>query len=382
MRACSIVMVCLCACHKDDSAAQGVAERTPVQIAIVADAEVSESSEYIATLKSRRSMTLQPQIDGQVTQILVHSGEHVTQGQALMQIDPAKQAAQVLSQQATRSARLATLNYWKQQAQRLQVLYDGGAVSRQELEQTKSQYAQAEADASALNASVREQQVQLQYFRISAPAAGMVGDIPVRVGDYVTPQSKLTTLEQNQMLEAYISVPVERSGDLREGLAVEISDGDGKPMVSTRLNFVSAAVADDTQSVLVKAVVSNEDGALRAGQFVHARLVWTTHHAPVVPVLAVFRLNGQHFAYVAEGEGAALVAHQRPVAVGEQHGNDYAIKAGLKAGERVVVSGVQKLHDGALLQALPAPPAAASLRATSAPAATANAKAASATGAQ
>ena len=355
MRPSTIALLCLAACHKGDGAGEGAAERTPVQIAVVADAPVSETSEYLATLKSRRSITLQPQIDGQITAIVVHSGEHVTQGQQLMQIDPAKQQAQVLSQQATRSSRLATLNYWKQQAERLQVLFEGGAVSRQELEQSKSQYAQAEADASALDASVREQQVQLQYFRISAPAAGVVGDIPVRVGDHVTPQTKLTTLDQNQMLEAYISVPVERSGDLREGLPVEIWNGDNKSIVSTQLNFVSSAVADDTQSVLVKAVVSNEDGALRAGQFVHARIVWTTHSAPVVPVLAIFRLTGQHFAYVAEGQGDALVARQRPVVVGEQHGNDYAIKAGLKAGERVVISGVQKLHDGAPLQALPMP---------------------------
>jgi RND family efflux transporter MFP subunit len=356
MRTPLLALLCLGACHKaDEAAAAGVEARTPVQIAAVAESPVRESSEYVATLKSRRSITLQPQIDGQITQILVHSGEHATQGQPLMQIDPAKQQAQVSSQQATHTSRIATLNYWKQQAERLQVLYDGGAVSKQELDQTKSQYAQAEADAHALDAAVREQQVQLQYFRISAPAAGVIGDIPVRVGDHVTPQTKLTTIDQNTMLEAYISVPVERSSDLREGLPVEITDSEGKALAQTQLNFVSSAVSDDTQSVLVKGVVSNEDGALRAGQFVRARIVWTTHSAPVVPMLAVFRLNGQHFAYVATGTGETLTAHQRPIAVGEQHGNDYAIKAGLKAGEQVVVSGVQKIHDGALLQALPAP---------------------------
>lgn len=354
MRARWMMVLCLAACHKGDGAAEGTAERTPVQIVVVAESQVTETSEYVATLKSRRSITLQPQIDGQITQILVHSGEHVVAGQALMQIDPAKQAAQVSSQQATRTARVATLHYWKQQAERLQVLYDGGAVSKQELDQTKSQYAQAEADASALDATVREQQVQLQYFRISAPAAGIVGDIPVRVGDHVTPQTKLSTLNQNQMLEAYISVPVERSSDLREGLAVEIFT-EGKSPVSTQINFVSSAVADDTQSVLVKAVVSNEDGAFREGQFVHARVVWTTHSAPVIPVLAVFRLNGQHFTYVVQGQGEALVAKQRAIVVGEQHGNDFAIKTGIKAGDRVVVSGVQKLHDDAPVQALPMP---------------------------
>ncbi len=346
MRVCCLFLF-LAACHKNDEAAAAGVERTPVTVMTIGAAKVEETSEYVATLKSRRSITLQPQIDGQVTNILVHSGEHVQAGQAIMQIDPAKQEATVLSQQANHTSRLATLNYWKQQAERLQTLYDGGAVSKQELDQARSQYEQTKADADALNAQVREQEVQLRYFHISAPAAGVIGDIPVRVGDHVTPATKLTTLDQNQMLEAYISVPVERATDAHEGMNVQILDDQGKMLLESPVTFVSPIVSDDTQSVLVKCLVTNENGALRAGQYVRARLVWTSHEAPMVPMLSVFRLNGQHFAYVVEGSGGALVAKQRAIVVGEPQGNDFAVKVGLKVGERLIVSGVQKVRDGA-----------------------------------
>lgn len=320
-----------------------------VKIAPVAVAEIRETSDYLATLKSRRSIVLQPQIDGQVTQILVSAGDRVQAGQAMIQIDPARQAAVVTSEESNRVAKLASLNYWQQQAERMERLHEGGAISQQELQQARMSLASAKADVAALAAQVQQQKVQLQYYRVVAPADGIVGDIPVRVGDRVTPATRLTTLDNNELLEAYISVPTERAVELRLDMVVQLIDDAGKSLADTQVRFISPLVNDETQSVLIKTVVTNDHERLRAGQIVRARIVWGSHKGPVVPMPSVIRLGGQPFVFVAEAAGGGLVAKQRAVALGELTGNDYAVLAGLEAGTRIVVSGVQKLRDGSAI---------------------------------
>ena len=110
---------------------------------------------------------------------------------------------------------------------------------------------------------------------------------------------------------------------------------------------ISPSVDDTTQTVLVKAPVSQRGSALRTDQFVRARIVWSTAPAVTVPVVAVSRISGQFFVFVAEAANGGLVARQRPVTVGAMSGNDYVVAAGLKAGDRVIVGGVQKIGDGA-----------------------------------
>jgi RND family efflux transporter MFP subunit len=143
----------------------------------------------------------------------------------------------------------------------------------------------------------------------------------------------------------YVSVPVERAAQLRTGLPVRIVDSTGQLVAASHVTFVSPQVDDQTQTVLVKAGIEDK-GVLRPAQFIRARVVWGTREGPVVPVLAVSRISGQHFAFVAEDEKGALVARQRPVQVGEIVGNDYVVLSGIKPGDRVIVSGIQFLRDG------------------------------------
>ena len=156
-----------------------------------------------------------------------------------------------------------------------------------------------------------------------------------------------------------MSVPVERARSLHNGLPIQIlrSDGDEK-LATTIVNFISPHVDDQTQSVLVKGQVSNADATLRAQQYVRARIVWKTVEGLVIPVTAVLRVSGQVFAFVADETGGHLVAKQRPIKVGAIVGANYAVLDGLKPGERVVVSGTQKLADGAPIQAAPTTPGA------------------------
>jgi RND family efflux transporter MFP subunit len=195
--------------------------------------------------------------------------------------------------------------------------------------------------------------VQLRFFTITAPTAGIVGDVPVRVGSQVTPQTALTTIDQNETLEVNASVPVERASALKVGLPLQLWSSDGARRIAmTSVSFVSPHVDDQTQSVLVKAIVKNPDGALRAAQYVRARIVWKTADGLVVPVTAVLRINGQFFAFVAEpAAGGALTAKQRAIKVGPIAGDAYPVLDGIKPGDRVVVSGAQKLMDGAPIAA-------------------------------
>ncbi len=315
---------------------------------------IEDSSEYVATLKSMQSTTVQPQIDGQITQILVHSGERVRQGAQLFQIDPRRQQAAVDSQQAERAARQADLDYAREQATRAEHLFDAGAISRQALEQAQTAQSTAEAAVKALDAQLQQQQVQLRYFTVTAPTAGIIGDVPVRVGYQVGTQTTLTTIDQNETLEVYVSVPLDRVGELKVGLALQVLSGDSSQVLATtKVAFISPRVDPETQTVLVTGSVPNPTGELRSAQFVRARIVWKTEPGLTIPVTAVVRINGQFFGFVAEQSGSGLVARQRIITVGPIVGDSYVLLGGIKAGERMVVSGSQKLQDGAPIAEAP-----------------------------
>jgi len=325
---------------------------TPVGLAAARVVPIEDTSEYVATLKSLRSTTIQPQIEGQITQILVRSGDRVQQGAPMIQIDARRQQAAVSSQEAEVAAREAAVAFARQQQQRSSELFAAGAISKQELEQAETALRTAEAQLKALQAQVQQQQVQLRYFTVTAPTSGIVGDVPVRVGNLVTTQTVLTTIDQNDVLELHVSVPMERAPALKIGLPIRVLSSDGaETLATTAVDFISPHVDDQTQSVLTKAQVRNADGRLRAMQYARARVVWKTSEGLVVPVTAVLRISGQFFAFVAEDKGGALVARQRAIKVGQIVGDNYPVLDGIKAGERVVTSGAQKLADGVPIQA-------------------------------
>jgi len=322
----------------------------PVKVQVEQEVPIIESSEYVGTLKSRDSTTLSPQVEGQITKIFVKSGDHVAAGAPLMQIDPLKQQATVGSQQATREAQLANLRYAQQQLERTRRLYEEGVASKQSLDEAQSAYDAAKGSLESMEAQVKEQSVQLQYYTVAAPTPGVVGDIPVHVGDRVTTSTVLTTVDRSTDLEAYVNVPVESARALKLDQPIEILDSNGKPMASGKISFLSPRVDETTQTVLVKGVIENRDGSLRTAQFSRIRVVYGTHQGLKVPVLSVSRINGQSFVFVAAREAPGQVARLRQVQLGEIVGNDYVVLGGLSPGEQLIVSGTQFLADGAPVQ--------------------------------
>lgn len=378
-----------------EQSAQAEPPGVKVKLATVETGTLEESSDLIASLQSRRSVTLQPRIQGQVSQIFVRSGDQVALGRPIMQVDAAEQqaaasgisaAAQVAtaevenarstlrSLQAERLSNLSDVRLNQQDYQRYSSLAAQGAVSRQTQEQYNNRLQAARSSLGSINAqiqaqqavvsqaekallqaqaNIKEQQVQLQYYRISAPLTGTVGDIPVKVGDFVNTSTPLTTITQNRPLEVNISVPIERSPQLRLGMPVEIMNAQGQRVGTSKVFFISPNVTNDTQSVLIKSLFDNSRDELRANQFARARVIWNQRPGVLIPTTAVSRLAGETFVYVAQPKGQSpqgqpqLIARQKPVKLGEIKGNNYQVLEGIQSGEKIVVSGILNLKDGA-----------------------------------
>jgi RND family efflux transporter MFP subunit len=307
---------------------------------------IEQTSGFIATIRSLRSSTVQPEVEGVVTRIFVKSGDRVALGAPVVQIKPDKQQATVRSTEANRAGVEADVQYWRQQVKRLESLVEAGAISKQEFDQAQNSLRSAEARLQALNAQVNEQQVELQYYRVGAPQAGVVGDITIRTGDRVTKSTMITTIDDNSALEAYIQVPIDRSPDLRIGLPVQILDADGKVLATNPITFVAPRVDDATQTVLVKSSLRQVPATVRTLQFVRTRIVWRSADGLTIPITAVTRINGKYFCYAVDKANGGPVARQRPVEVGDLLGNDYVVISGLSAGDQVIVSGIQKIGDG------------------------------------
>lgn len=374
----------------------GEGQPTPVAVGRVEEQQIEETSEFMASLGSQQVASIRPQVSGQVTQVFVQLGSQVAAGAPLFEIDSRQQQAAVAGQTAGIAAAQANLEsgravlsqlradrmrleaaaeFAREQHERNLRLLAEGAISQAQADQSSRDLRQAEAALAAQQEQIRaqeaailraerevqqaqaeaeRQQVQLQFFQVTAPFAGIVGDVLVRQGDYVTPQTVLTTLTQTQALELNLNIPLQRAPQLRIGTPVQILDSRGEVIGSSQISFIAPEANAATQSVLAKALLENPAGQLRSAQFVRTRVIWEERPALLVPVTAVARLGAQTFVYTvqtteppAEGMPPGAVAVQRPVRLGSIYGNSYEVLEGLEANEPIVLSGLQKIRDGA-----------------------------------
>jgi len=383
------LLVAGCGQSQENARAPAAPPPLPVALVMVQSRVITETTSYVGTLESRRSVSLQPRVDGTIAQILVRAGDRVIQGQPLVEIDQLQQQASVSgfaaatqerqadlesarqllrSYEADRRSNVANQKFQQQRYERYLALQKVGAISQLQLEEYRNSLDSAAAALESINARIQAQQatvtsaqkalvkaqadgraqtVELDYYRIRAPFAGEVGDIPVKVGDYVSPATALLRLTQNQPLELNISIPNEKADRLSKGMSVELVDAQGAPLGEGQVFFIAANSNNQDQSVLVKAEYANPRGQLRAGQYVQAKVIWGKQTGVLIPNTAITRLADQNFIYVAETKEKGLVARQRQVQLGDLQGNQYQVFSGLKPGERVVTSGLLKLVDGA-----------------------------------
>ncbi len=240
-------------CNRGNAAAPQGPPAMPVKVQTVQDQQIGDASEYVATIKSRNSATIMSDVEGWIFDIHVHSGQLVKKGDTLMEIDPRRQRAAVSNFDSQKASKEAALQWAKSQLDRTKALAANGVVSRQDLEQAQSNYDGALADVKAMDAQITSSQVQLKYYSVFAPTDGIVGDVPVHVGDRVTNTTPLTTIDERTGLEVYISIPSEHARDIKMGSPVEVLDQAGKVLLKTNVYFISPQVETGTQSILVKA---------------------------------------------------------------------------------------------------------------------------------
>ncbi len=396
----AVISILLVSCSGTPPQGAG-ARAVPVPIASVESGTVTDSSDYVANLQSRQAVTLQPRVDGYVQEIYVKAGDRVEAGAPILRIDPAKQQAVVrqsvaavassqadfesaratLAQlRASKESTLSNVDFNQKEYARYADLTSQGATTKQKLDDVSNNLrssraalgqidAQIEAQQASINSAATrieasragavQEEVQLDFYTVTAPFAGIVGDIPIKVGDNVNNTTQLTTVTQNQVLEVQIAVPIENAPRLRMGMTVELLDAQDKPLVNGKVAFISPTINSQTQSVLVKAAFNNGTNQLKANQFVRARLIWATRSGVVVPTSAISRLGGQDFIFVAENttvDGKTqLIANQKPVKLGKITGNKQEVLEGLTPKDQIVVAGILQLRNGAAIAPMTEP---------------------------
>ena len=325
-----------------------------VEVVTLAPSEVRDTGEYLGSLQSRQSINVLPQVAGYVRRIHVRPGQKVEEGTPLLEVDARQETAALDSAQAQLSSTEVNLELARRTAARTEALYKEGLASAQELERAQAQVQASEAASRSSAAQVAQRQVQLQYHVVRAPFAGTMGDVLVRVGDFVGATTALTSLAQADVLEVSVAVPSTRARSLKPETVLEVLDAQGKVVVTSTLFFVAPQADPRTQLVEVKAAFRNTQG-LRPSELVRARLVYSTRNALQLPALAVVRQSGQPFALVLQEKDGKTVVMRKPIQLGALGEMAYVVESGLKQGDRVAVSSLQALRDGMPVKVKSAP---------------------------
>lgn len=391
-----LLLLPLAGCTGKESTAQGP-QAVPVKLQQLNSGLLEDSREFLGNLQAVKQVQLVAQINGQITSIPVNYGQFVKVGTPILQLQPdqtATQLAEAISQSnaaqmalktaeanlsasiAQRGTIVAQLNLNQVNYKRAKVLFDQGAVSALQLdEQTanlgvskaqleaqdetiqanRAAVKQAQANLKATQAQVGTAQVPFGFKQVTAPINGVVGNINVKVGDYVRSGESFTTITENAFFDLLIAVPTNYSKQLRQGVPVQLLDPNSNELLSQgSIFFVSPVVDNSAQSILTRARFPNSSGKLRNGQYVKARVIWSKQPGVLVPVTAVAPLSGQNFVFVAQNtpckqgdpNPSGQIVCQRLVELGAVQGQSYQVLQGLKPGDNIAVSGIINLRNG------------------------------------
>lgn len=395
-----LVLLCISvfvnACGKNEPVAKA---QPPISVRVetLSLDKVQDSTEFVGNLEAAKWVELKPEIQGQVQEIFVQPGERVAPGSPIMVLKPDQtvpqfEAAKVAVSNA-KTARVASVrerevavadlssaqsdlelaetNYGRAkyllgQGAIGQFTYDQAKnnldIARNRLKSAKERLRVADVGIQQADGNIQQAQAQAQaaginvgFKQIMSPIDGVVGDIKVNVGDYVTTGQTVTTITQNDELDLRLSVPSGNISKLRFGLPVELVDPNTKQKIGTgSVNFISPNVSPQAQSILIKARFSSQSGRLKNGQFVQARIIWGQSPGILVPVTAVTRTGGQGFVFVVnentDSKENQTIVEQRPVTLGQVKGDQYEIVNGIKPGEQIATSNILKLRNGAPIQ--------------------------------
>jgi membrane fusion protein (multidrug efflux system) len=322
----------------DDPA--GAMPPMPVDVDSARLGNVVDAVPATGRIEALQAVELRADEPGRVTELLFAEGQAVAAGTPLLRIDDALLRAQAERAEADRD--LA-----QQQLERMRRLRAENAASPADMERVQAAARRADAELSVL-------QLQIERSTVRAPFAGVVGQRFVSRGDYVTTATPLLTLQTTDPQRAVIEVPERHAAQLRRGQTVEFTVGAHPGRVfEARVDFIDPVVQAESRTIVVKARAPNPERLLKAGMFIEARLAIATRpDAIVVREDAVQPLRTANVVWaVADGR-----ASRRVVELGARSRGTVEIVSGVKAGETVVVGGLERMAEGMPVQPRPQQP--------------------------
>lgn len=335
---------------------------TPVSVAQVVSQDVAAWNEFSGRLEAVERVDVRARVSGAVQQLHFREGSLVKAGDLLVTIDPAPYQAEVARFEAQVAAAQARVTYSQSEAARSKALWEDRAVARREFDEKDNAAREAAANLRAAQAALQSAQLSLGYTQVRAPVAGRVGRVEVTQGNLVAAGAGapvLTTLvsvspiyasfdaDEKVVREALASLPngaTERRG--LERIPVEMLAGSDKATTG-RLQLVDNQVDAKSGTLRVRAVFDNKDGALMPGQFAKLRMGQARNEAALLVNERAVGTDQDKRYVIVVGQGNQ--AEWRPVTLGANVNGLRVVTSGLKAGERVVVGGVQRVRPGSVL---------------------------------
>ena len=352
---CAIGVVALASCNID------VPEITEssFETMTVKKTDIELPIKFSAKMKGQNDVTVTPQVSGQLMQVCVSEGQQVKKGQTLFIIDSRNAQLELEAAQANLQAALAQENSAKLEYESNKNLFEKKIVSSYMLNNSENSYKQAQAAVAQARASVNRAKVNLGFCTITASVPGVIGEIPVRVGDQVGPTTQLTMLSGNTTMFASISVTeavVEamvqegvKSSELQKEMAkmplatFVMKNGTEYPHKG-RVVSLTGIVNDATGSLTGKISFPNPEGHLYSGIQGTVVMNFAEKGMIVVPQFAVVRLQDKSLVYKVQADSTATAVDVTTEDTG--NGKDFIVTSGLKEGDRIVTTGANNVTEG------------------------------------
>ena len=318
-------------------------------------------SNYPAAIKGKRDIEIRPNVSGFITELRVDEGSVVRKGQVLFVIDtvPYKAALKVaetnveVARANAETARLTAEN--KRELQRRDI------ISEYDLQMAENSYASAKAQLAQAEAQLVNARNNDSYTRVTSPLDGVVGEIPFRVGSLVSPSSTtpLTTVSDNSEMYVYFSMTERQVLELAAQygadnflkklpeVSLKLSDGSVYPLKG-EIETISGIIDTQTGSSNMRATFANPHKLLRSGGSGVIMIPMKNNQALLVPQKATYEIQDKKFVYVFNDDSTVKSTEITVSSI--DNGKDYMVLSGLKAGDRIVIEGVNTLKDGMKIQ--------------------------------
>lgn len=327
------------------------APAAPVRVATVTTRSMPVQLQAIGNVEAISTVTIKPQISGQLVSVHFKEGDFVQKGQLLFSIDKAPFEAALRQAEGTLAKDQAQALNAKLDAERYEGLGRAGVVSKQQVDAAVAASNAMAATVTADKAAVETARINLEYTAIYSPINGRTGNVGVKEGNLVKANDVpiLVTINQIEPIYVTFSVPEQQLPQVKQYLSSKTLHVEAAPQGSGqrfegKLTFIDNAVDLTTGTIKLKATFDNRQRTLWPGQFADVALTLTTdRNAVVVPSAAL--QNGQNGAYVYI-VNSDMTAQQQPVKVGWAVGDTTVIQSGLQPGQRVVIDGQLRLIPG------------------------------------